>query len=72
MADMEAARAAFEKFDVDGDGQITAAEFRHVMAELGDFHTTESVAQTVLNNIDGDGDGKITWAEFWANRQKQD
>jgi Ca2+-binding EF-hand superfamily protein len=71
MADMEAAQTAFEKFDIDGDGLITAVEFKHVMAELGDFHTTESVAQAVLNQLDGDGDGKISWAEFWASRQKQ-
>jgi Ca2+-binding EF-hand superfamily protein len=70
MADMEAARTAFEKFDVDGDGLITAVEFKHVMAELGDFHTTESVAQAVLNKLDGDGDGKISWVEFWASRQQ--
>jgi Ca2+-binding EF-hand superfamily protein len=70
MADMEAARIAFERFDVDGDGLITATEYKSVMAQLGDFHVTETVAQAVINKIDGDGDGKISWAEFWANQNR--
>jgi Ca2+-binding EF-hand superfamily protein len=36
MADIETARAAFKKFDINGDGLISAAEYRSTMAALGD------------------------------------
>lgn len=69
MADIEAARKAFDRYDLDKDGLISAAEYRQVMAELGDFHTTEAVAQAVINASDGDGDGRLSWDEFWAKLQ---
>ncbi|MFG3494733.1 EF-hand domain-containing protein [Streptomyces sp. NPDC047928] len=67
MADIESARKAFERFDVNGDGRITAAEYKSVMAELGDFNVTETVAQAVINAQDGNGDGELTWDEFWTH-----
>jgi Ca2+-binding EF-hand superfamily protein len=69
MADIESAKKAFERFDIDGDGLITAAEFKSVMAQLGDFNVTETVAQSLIKRVDTDGDGKISWEEFWAARQ---
>nr|WP_203674024.1 MULTISPECIES: EF-hand domain-containing protein [unclassified Streptomyces] len=69
VADIEAAKRAFDRYDLDKDGQITAAEYKKVMAELGDFHTTESVAQAVINADDTDGDGQLSWDEFWAKLQ---
>ncbi|MCP9957195.1 EF-hand domain-containing protein [Streptomyces sudanensis] len=66
MADIEAARRAFDRYDVDGDGFITAAEYKSVMAQLGDFHVTETVAQAVINAQDGNADGKLSWDEFRA------
>ncbi|MET9801289.1 EF-hand domain-containing protein [Streptomyces sp. NPDC006368] len=70
MADIESARKAFERFDVNGDGLISAAEYKRVMAELGDFHVTETVAQAVINSQDGNGDGLLTFDEFWAHLSK--
>ncbi|GGU00251.1 MULTISPECIES: EF-hand domain-containing protein [Streptomyces] len=70
MADIESARKAFERFDVDGDGLITAAEYKSVMAQLGDFHVTETVAEALINQRDGNGDGKLSWDEFWAHLDK--
>ncbi|MET9428692.1 MULTISPECIES: EF-hand domain-containing protein [unclassified Streptomyces] len=70
MADIESARKAFERFDVNGDGLISAAEYKSVMAQLGDFNVTETVAQAVINNQDGDGDGLLTFDEFWAHLNK--
>ncbi|GAA4899637.1 EF-hand domain-containing protein [Streptomyces coeruleoprunus] len=70
MADIESARKAFDRYDVNGDGFITAAEYKSVMAELGDFNVTETVAQAVINVQDGNGDGQLSWDEFWAHLNK--
>ncbi|MEU8538831.1 EF-hand domain-containing protein [Streptomyces sp. NPDC048717] len=70
MADIESARTAFDKFDVDGDGFITAAEYKHVMAEMGDFHVTESVAEALIKQRDDNGDGRLSWDEFWSHLSK--
>ncbi|MBB4982890.1 MULTISPECIES: EF-hand domain-containing protein [Streptomyces] len=70
MADIDSARTAFNKFDVDGDGFITAAEYKHVMAQLGDFHVTESVAEALIKQRDDNGDGVLSWDEFWAHYSK--
>ncbi|MEU6877823.1 EF-hand domain-containing protein [Streptomyces sp. NPDC046712] len=70
MADIESARKAFERFDVDGDGFITAAEYKSVMAQLGDFHVTETVAEALIAPRDGNADGKLSWDEFWAGLNK--
>ncbi|MEU8526262.1 MULTISPECIES: EF-hand domain-containing protein [Streptomyces] len=70
MADIESARKAFDRYDVDGDGFITAAEYKSVMAQLGDFNVTETVAEALIRPQDGNGDGKLSWDEFWANLNK--
>ncbi|MEV5968956.1 EF-hand domain-containing protein [Streptomyces sp. NPDC051921] len=70
MADIESARTAFNKFDVDGDGFITASEYKHVMAEMGDFHVTETVAEALIKQRDSNGDGVLSWDEFWAHLNK--
>ncbi|GAA2464467.1 EF-hand domain-containing protein [Streptomyces macrosporus] len=70
MADIEAARRVFDRFDVDKDGLITAAEFRQVMGEMGDYHVTVEMARTLIGRHDGNGDGLLSFEEFWAARQK--
>ncbi|MER6998861.1 EF-hand domain-containing protein [Streptomyces sp. NPDC000410] len=70
MADIESARKAFEKYDVNGDGLISAAELKSVMAQLGDFNVTETVAEAVIKSKDGNGDGLLTFDEFWASLNK--
>ncbi|GAA3390691.1 EF-hand domain-containing protein [Streptomyces roseoviridis] len=70
MADIESARTAFDKFDVDGDGFITAAEYKSVMAQLGDFNVTETVAEALIKQRDANGDGVLSWDEFWAHLGK--
>ncbi|MGW1493459.1 EF-hand domain-containing protein [Streptomyces sp. NPDC002402] len=70
MVDIEEARKAFDRYDLDGDGKITAAEYKSVMAQLGDFHVTEPVAEAVIKSKDGNGDGQLTFDEFWASLSK--
>ncbi|WFB07292.1 EF-hand domain-containing protein [Streptomyces sp. LX-29] len=70
MADIEEARRAFDRFDVNGDGLITAVEYKSVMAQLGDPYVTETVAQAVINSHDSNGDGLLSFEEFWAAQSK--
>lgn len=70
VADIEEARKAFERLDVDGDGRITASEYKSVMAQLGDFHVTETVAQSLIRSKDANGDGRLSFDEFWAALNK--
>ncbi|GAA2818866.1 EF hand repeat-containing protein [Streptomyces platensis subsp. clarensis] len=70
MADINEARTAFERFDVDGDGFITAAEYKSVMAQLGDFNVTESVAEALIKQRDDNEDGVLSWDEFWSHLSK--
>ncbi|MCC8482588.1 hypothetical protein C6W96_25820 [Streptomyces sp. CS149] len=70
MADIESARAVFEKFDANSDGLITANEYKSAMAQLGDPFVTETVAQAIINAHDANGDGQLTFDEFWAAQNK--
>lgn len=69
MADIESARTIFEQFDVDGDGFVTAAELRQVLAEVGGTDVPEATAQALIDANDGNGDGLLSFEEFWAARQ---
>ncbi|MEG8277918.1 EF-hand domain-containing protein [Streptomyces sp. NPDC001046] len=66
MADIEEARKQFERIDTDGDGYITAAEFKTALAQSGDWNVTESVAEVVIKARDLDGDKQLSFDEFWA------
>lgn len=70
VADIEAARKAFKRYDLNGDGLISAAEYKSVMAQLGDPYVTEPIAQAVINSHDGNGDGLLSFDEFWASQNK--
>ncbi|MFD0268874.1 EF-hand domain-containing protein [Streptomyces sp. NPDC127106] len=70
MADIESARATFGRFDADGDGFVTADEFRRAMAEMGDPFVTGPVADSVIAAKDANGDGLLTFDEFWASLGK--
>lgn len=70
MADIEEARKQFERIDTDGDGFITAAEFKTALAQEGDWNVTESVAEVVIKTRDLDGDKKLSFDEFWAYLNK--
>ncbi|NED84103.1 EF-hand domain-containing protein, partial [Streptomyces sp. SID11233] len=52
MADIEEARKTFQQFDADGDGFITADEYKSAMARMGDFYVTASVAEAIIASKD--------------------
>ena len=70
MADIEAARKEFQRIDVDGDGFITAAEFKTALAQGGDWNVTESVAEAIIKTRDLNGDKVLSFDEFWAYLNK--
>ncbi|TSB14500.1 EF-hand domain-containing protein [Streptomyces sp. NBC_01525] len=69
MADIEKAREQFARFDGDGDGLVTADEFKRAMAEMGDPFVTGPIAESVINSKDADGDGRMSFDEFWKTLQ---
>lgn len=69
MADINEARATFDRYDADGDGQVTPEEFKHAMAEMGDPFVTGPVAEAVIKAKDTDHDGTMSFDEFWQALQ---
>ncbi|MBL1093044.1 MULTISPECIES: EF-hand domain-containing protein [Streptomyces] len=69
MADINEARATFDRYDADGDGQVTPDEFKHAMAEMGDPFVTGPVAEAVIKAKDTDKDGTMSFDEFWQALQ---
>ena len=57
---------AFNVFDKDGNGFISAAELRHIMTNLGEKLTDEE-ADEMIREADIDGDGQINYEEFVKN-----
>ncbi|GAQ59202.1 MULTISPECIES: EF-hand domain-containing protein [Streptomyces] len=70
MANIEEARKEFDRIDTDGDGEITAAEFKTALAQGGDWNVTEAVAESIIKSRDLDGDKKLSFDEFWAHLSK--
>jgi Ca2+-binding EF-hand superfamily protein len=70
VADIEEARKQFERIDTDGDGFITAAEFKTALAQGGDWNVTESVAEAIIAGRDLDGDKLLSFDEFRAHLDK--
>jgi Ca2+-binding EF-hand superfamily protein len=70
VADIEAARKEFQRIDADGDGFITAAEFKTALAQEGDWNVTESVAEVIIRTRDLNGDKLLSFDEFWAHLSK--
>jgi serine/threonine protein kinase len=54
-------RAAFDRFDADGDGQISLGELHKTMRTLG---TSDADAGEMLKSLDEDRDGSLSFDEF--------
>jgi Ca2+-binding EF-hand superfamily protein len=70
VADIEEARKQFQRIDADGDGFITAAEFKSALAQEGDWNVTESVAEAIIKQRDLNGDKVLSFDEFWTYLNK--
>ncbi|MFF3329829.1 EF-hand domain-containing protein [Streptomyces sp. NPDC002888] len=70
MADIDEARKQFERIDTDGDGFITAAEFKTALAQQGDWNVTDTVAEAIIKSRDLNGDKLLSFDEFWAYLNK--
>ena len=56
-------RAAFETFDNDGNGFVSASELKHVMHKLGE-KLTDAEIDEMIHEADIDGDGQVSYSEF--------
>lgn len=64
----ESIREAFESFDEDGSGTISAEELRAVLTKPGMANTllTLTEVETILKRFDENGDGELQFDEFAA------
>uniref|UniRef100_A0A5B7BIF9 Putative calcium-binding allergen Ole e 8 n=1 Tax=Davidia involucrata TaxID=16924 RepID=A0A5B7BIF9_DAVIN len=63
LQDMEELKRVFSRFDVNGDGKISAREFADVMKALGS-NTSPAEVSCMMEEIDADKDGFINLEEF--------
>lgn len=62
-ANKQRVRDIFDRFDKDGDGTLSTAEFRQGLSDMGLPMTLEEVAHT-LAKVNSDGDDTITFEEL--------
>jgi Ca2+-binding EF-hand superfamily protein len=55
--------ATFAMLDKDGDGRVSAAEFKELMARIGVTFTDETAARAI-EMMDSDGDGLVSLEEL--------
>jgi Ca2+-binding EF-hand superfamily protein len=63
MVDTERYAAAFAMLDKDGDGRVSAAEFKELMATIGVNYTDETAVRAI-EMMDRDGDGLVSLEEL--------
>ncbi|XP_022153870.1 probable calcium-binding protein CML36 [Momordica charantia] len=57
-------REAFEFFDADHDGRITAEELHGVFSSIGDERCTLEDCRRMIADVDENGDGFVCFSEF--------
>jgi Ca2+-binding EF-hand superfamily protein len=58
--------ATFQLIDSDGDGLISAPEFKKLLDLLGGGSVADETAASMFSAMDGDGDGKVDVEELSA------
>ncbi|KAK6152230.1 hypothetical protein DH2020_014865 [Rehmannia glutinosa] len=56
-------REAFELYDQDQNGKISAAELHKILTRLGE-HCSEQDCAGMIKTVDSDGDGYVSFEEF--------
>lgn len=65
-AQLERARADFERYDTNGDGTLSSSEFRKAL----EAYLTPEDLKALMKEVNPNGDGKISWTEFLADYVK--
>ena len=63
MVDTSRYERAFAMLDKDGDGLVSAAEFKEMMGTLG-VQFTDDTAARAIQMMDADGDGLVSLEEL--------
>jgi Kef-type K+ transport system membrane component KefB len=68
LTNEETIRAAFEAFDEDGSGAISAQELQQVLTKPGTMNSLLSLEEVkgIISRFDEDGDGELQFDEFAA------
>ncbi|KAI9260207.1 hypothetical protein BY458DRAFT_516515 [Sporodiniella umbellata] len=61
--EVEELKKCFEKFDKNGDGQISENELKEVMKDLGE-NLSDTEIKDMIQEADSNKDGKIDFEEF--------
>ncbi|KAG0590187.1 hypothetical protein M758_1G077500 [Ceratodon purpureus] len=64
VSDAEALQSAFDVFDSDKDGFISAPELHRVLSSLGDDHVSMDDCRYMISCVDADGDERVDFKEF--------
>ena len=58
-------REAFQKFDADHSGSISAEEFKNVLVDYTSLEFEEHILNAIIAEVDQDGSGEIDYQEFF-------
>ncbi|XP_059646213.1 probable calcium-binding protein CML36 [Cornus florida] len=64
-------RDAFDFFDTDHDGKITAVELHRVFSAIGDERCTLEDCQRMIRGVDSKGDGFVCFEDFTRMMEQQ-